>query len=417
MNKDQFIKRSKQGMPDLLDLSEHYNCALTEELSAGSPISLGAIPQGIQLYADAVFDVRGMIRLSGQNYSDPDTGSFPQSAEPIRVDRTIRKLHFLHGVIGTEERDKAIASYILQYEDGQRRRIPLAYGRNTANVLADHEGTTLADACTTRSVDEVGRGLAIYTYTIHNPLPEIPLSTIGFESENGICADPFLIAVTVEPTETIYLNFIDGSRPVNTIMPRNRWAHDDLVDLSRYFNASLDDDWHNHEGHDLQDVPKGIQVFGEVTFDVRGLIQLAAGNISLRRTGAVYPEKVEGIEVNRYAQKIHFLHACGWSTEPDTPVGAYRLNYPDGQSRTIELIYGRNITDWWVNPDMQLSKDTEVVWKGYNSFCRNLGVQVQLLRFSCENPIPGARISSVDIISYLETAGPFLLAITLENDG
>lgn len=404
-------------MPDLLDLSEHYNCSLTEELSSESPFSLETIPKGIQLYADAVFDVRGMIRLSGRNDIDSDTGSFPQSIGPIRVDRTIRKLHFLHGVIGTEEREKEIASYTLQYDDGQRRRIPLTYGRNIANVLDDHEGTALADACTTRSVDEAGRGLALYTYTIHNPLAEKQLSTIEFEMENDACADPFLIAVTIEPTETIYLNFSDGTRPVNTIMPRNRWAHADMVDLSRYFNASLDDDWHKHEGHDLQDVPKGIQEFGEVTFDVRGLIQLAAGNISLRRTGAVYPEKVEGIEVNRYAEKIHFLHACGWSTESDTPVGAYRLNYSDGQSRTLDLIYGRNITDWWVNPDTQLSEDTEVVWKGYNSFCRNLGVQVQLLRFSCENPLPDTKISSIDFISYLETAGPFLLAITLENDG
>ena len=91
----------------------------------------------------------------------------------------------------------------------------------------------------------------------------------------------------------------------NRIEKRSPKAGPNLVDLSDYYDTSLDDDWFQHPGHDLQDVPRGVQVLGGTPFDVRGLIQLA-GSKSLDVTGVVFPEAVKGIKVNRKGQRSIF---------------------------------------------------------------------------------------------------------------
>jgi hypothetical protein len=53
-----------------------------------------------------------------------------------------------------------------------------------------------------------------------------------------------------------------------------------LIDLSGCYTASLDDDWLVSAEANLQPLPKGMQNFAGVKFDVRGLIQLAGKNLN-----------------------------------------------------------------------------------------------------------------------------------------
>ncbi len=77
----------------------------------------------------------------------------------------------------------------------------------------------------------------------------------------------------------------------NQIAPRDPLACPDQVDLPAYYGTSLNDEWFNHAGRDLQDVPQGLQSFGGVLFVVRGLIVLA-GSRSLEVHCLVLPEAV-----------------------------------------------------------------------------------------------------------------------------
>jgi hypothetical protein len=184
--------------------------------------------------------------------------------------------------------------------------------------------------------------------------------------------------------------------------------------MSDYYNASMDDDWFQHPGHDFQDVPKGIQEFGGVTFDVRGLVQLAA-NKTLEVTGVVFPEAVKGIAVNRKGRRLHFLQACFWSTDEGAKLGEYVIHYADGQTRTAPILYGKNILDWWVSPEGGKLSEAEAVWQGSNPATRSMNLATQLINYTWENPLPEVEISSIDFISDLIIAGPFLVAITVEN--
>jgi hypothetical protein len=183
--------------------------------------------------------------------------------------------------------------------------------------------------------------------------------------------------------------------------------------LSDYYNASLDDDWFQHPGHDFQDLPKGVQVLGGVAFDVRGLIQLAASK-SLEVTGVVFPEAVMGIAVNRLGRQLHFLQACFWSTEEGTKLGEYVIHYADGQVRTAPIVYGENIMDWWVRPEDKLPAEAEEVWRGQNPSTRSYGFMTHLINYTWKNPLPEVEITTIDFVSDLIEAGPFLVAITVE---
>ena len=275
------------------------------------------LPKGVQAFAKAAFDVRGLIQLAGKGPIEKTGIAFPQSVKGIKIDRKGRKLHFLHGTAWKAEEDAKIGEYVLHYANGQTKSIPILYQRHAKDWWVQESDPLLTDADIAwtgenEASHKLDRKIQVYRYSVNNPLPSEEIKTIDFVSAMTTSA-PFLIGITVEPIKPSYEGFkmvtID-----NPIVPRSPKAGPELVDLSNHYNASLDDDWFQHPGHDFQDVPKGVQVLGGVSFDVRGMIQLA-GTKSLDVTGVVFPEAVKGIKVNRTGQRIHFLQACGWSAE------------------------------------------------------------------------------------------------------
>ncbi|NTW25861.1 MAG: hypothetical protein HGA37_14285, partial [Lentimicrobium sp.] len=147
------------------------------------------------------------------------------------------------------------------------------------------------------------------------------------------------------------------------IPERNPLADKRLLDLTSYYNAALADNLHHKPGNTLSDLPCGIQAFDNVTFDVRGVIQLA-GKRSAEITTLLYPESILEIPVSLKGSVLHFLHASAWNIEAEKmEIGEYFINYSDGQSLSLPLIYRENIRDWWGN-----SSETDQVsaWRGRN---------------------------------------------------
>jgi outer membrane lipoprotein-sorting protein len=116
------------------------------------------------------------------------------------------------------------------------------------------------------------------------------------------------------------------------IPARSADAGPDQIDLTSHYNAPLTEPWHSSlRENDLSELPQGLQQFEEVWFDVRGIVQLAGtAEPYLRR---LYPATVSNILVNRTFDKIHLLHATGWSAVDGTHVASLRLHYVDGQHR------------------------------------------------------------------------------------
>ncbi len=409
--------RSKQANHDMVDLSEYYTASLDDDWLGKEGLNLASLPKGVHAFAQAAFDVRGLIQL-GSRTAKKETGlNLSRDIKGIKIQYKGSKIHFLHGTSGSTREDKKIGMYVLNYKNGQTVSIPILYQRNIEDwqVKQGDPVPTDADIAWTgesTASKEQGYKIQLYKYTVNNPYPDLEIQTMDFISEMTESA-PFLVAITIEPNQHDYESF-RNVRIDNSIIPRSPEAGPDLVDLSEYFNTSPDDDWFNHAGHDLQDLPKGIQELGGVKFDIRGMIVLA-GTQSMAVTGVAFPEAVNGIKVNLKGRKLHFLQACGWSAEAGAKLGEYVIHYSDGQTKSAPILYQNNIMDWWVRPEDNPPTEAEEVWRGQNPSTRNAGFETHLINYTWKNPLPDVEITAIDFVSDVIAAAPFLLAITVEQ--
>jgi hypothetical protein len=194
-----------------------------------------------------------------------------------------------------------------------------------------------------------------------------------------------------------------------------------LIDLSEFYNGSLTAGWlpstdFGTTAQKTLPVPRGVQQFDKIDFDVRGLIQLSGQMMKVR--GGIFPEKIKGIRVGLKCKRLHFLHAGTWcdSVENGTRIGSYVVHYADGEEREISIVSGDNVGDFsTLNPeaaphDLPRAK---VVWKGENAAREWLGM-IGIYKIAWENPLPETEVKAIDFVSAMTAASPFLIAITAE---
>jgi hypothetical protein len=186
-----------------------------------------------------------------------------------------------------------------------------------------------------------------------------------------------------------------------------------LIDLSAFYNAGFKGNWHaDRENNDLSELPTGIQKFTNITFDVRGLVQVGNGKDQTNR----FADSVSGLPVKGKLHRIHFLHAAIWGFDPvGTVIGKYVIHYADGTEEVKPLVLGKDLLDWWTQPPQSVSgEELHVAWTGKNGNSREQSTTIQLYKTTWENPRPDAEIVSIDLISAQRKAAPFLVAITVE---
>ncbi len=201
--------------------------------------------------------------------------------------------------------------------------------------------------------------------------------------------------------------------PKRAIQERDNFCSKNLLNLTSYYTESPDDDIHHKPGNTLSDLPKGLQNFGGIDFDIRGVIQLA-GHRSLEITTQVYPQKITGIPVDLNGKSIHFLHASAWNIDFEPmEIGYYQINYSDGEYEQIKLAYRLNIWDWWSSENDALLNP---IWKGKNQRTTAINQHVRLFLLTWENPYPEKQINSIDLFSNCEGPGPMIVAISITDN-
>ncbi|MCI0746832.1 MAG: serine/threonine-protein kinase [Verrucomicrobia subdivision 3 bacterium] len=195
-------------------------------------------------------------------------------------------------------------------------------------------------------------------------------------------------------------------------------ATPNLIDLTRYYNASLAQTWlpTNYVGrsNDLAQLPVGVQKLNGVAFEIRGLIQLSGS--ALENFGARFPQRVANIPVQRKCRKLHFLQGAAWEALYGTVIGKYVVTYADGERREIKIVFGKNVREWWFPPTQpQITMEAAVAWQGTNPASRNMGMALRIYQFQWENPRPDTEVHTIDFVSSMEKPAPFLLAITAED--
>jgi hypothetical protein len=186
------------------------------------------------------------------------------------------------------------------------------------------------------------------------------------------------------------------------------------INLGAHMNRKLGEPFPGADvGNDLSELPPGPQLLAGIPFVV------GSGLIYVGRTLVAGPQQVAGITIGGHFGKLHVLHSCGFGhgTQDGRPIARYVVSYEDGSTVDLEVVYGRDLLDWWSSPGRQNPSRASVGWEGENAAVRGSGVKVQLFVASWDNPQSGKRVLSLDYVAADATTEvvPFCVAITAER--
>ena len=203
------------------------------------------------------------------------------------------------------------------------------------------------------------------------------------------------------------------------IPPRDPQARSNLIDLTAQYNGGLGENWRGlYANDDLAALAPGLQQFGGVEFDVRGVVQVSGQ--WLRRQGRKFPERVEGLRIGQTCQRLHFLHAAGYvsGSVNGTQIARYVVHYANGQEQDIPVIYGRDVLRHWVRSAPTNSATGPVLaWMGKAgpTNAPAAGLSPALYHTTWLNPSPQVRIESLDFVSAMTEVDAFLVGLTLDS--
>jgi len=186
-----------------------------------------------------------------------------------------------------------------------------------------------------------------------------------------------------------------------------------FISLKGYTNVKWDENLHSlrFENNNLKSLPNGKQKFADVEFEIGdGLLQLGSQTVDK-------PKEFKDIKVGRTFKKLHFLQACGYDTDDGATIGKYVVHYDDKTTADIEIVFGRDVVDWWAYPDRKGPTKGKVAWEGENEASKGFNAKIKLYLMTWENPNPGKKVLSLDFVAtnLEQPAAPFCVAITAED--
>jgi WD40 repeat protein len=186
------------------------------------------------------------------------------------------------------------------------------------------------------------------------------------------------------------------------------------VDLQPKANQKLKETFisaNNFEDNHLAELKQGKQTLEGFKFNIgEGMIYLANKKLKDK-----LPEKVEGIKVVAKFAHLHILHATAYRDTPDTVIGKYIVRYDDKTTETIDVAYGQDVMDWWNYPGSTPPGRGKVVWTGANDAAKGFDATLWLFAHTWQNPHPNKQVASIDFVSTLTDAAPFVVAMTLQG--
>jgi hypothetical protein len=183
------------------------------------------------------------------------------------------------------------------------------------------------------------------------------------------------------------------------------------VDLQPRANQKQNETLISVPGNTLAGLKQGKQTLAGLRFDVGPrLIQLA--NEELR---GKLPGKVEGIQIGAKFARLHVLHGTAYFADDGAVIARYVVHDADNSKETVEVVYGKDVRDWWRHDDDKGPTRGKVAWEGSNPAAKAGGCSLWLFSLTWKNPRPGQRVLAIDCVSTLTDAAPFVVAMTLEG--
>lgn len=197
------------------------------------------------------------------------------------------------------------------------------------------------------------------------------------------------------------------------------------INLKSKVTLALNASSSSHEDNTLAELAPGIHIIGGVPFDVEGRVQLWGRGFA--DSGRFFPERVRNIAVGRNCGRIHLLHGSEFTGDDlaGKTVARLVLHYTDGSQAEIRIKAGEHLADWWgpiYRTDVPRESretsapGTELAWSGSNPWIkeRQPDYSLRLYKSTFLNPHPECRLASVDYVSELTGAAPFMVGMTVE---
>jgi hypothetical protein len=189
-----------------VDLTEYYNAALIQSWHSGMlSNSLDMLPPGLLQLGKSVFDVRGIIQVSGIDLRNaelkvhkPGPG-YPRQINGIKIGKFCRELHLLQAAGWHAEDGTRVGSYIVHYADQQQQVIPIVYGEDVRdwNGSSDMSTELTHGQLVWSAINNAGLHVRLFKTTWINPMPENEIVSLDYTTAMANAA-PFLIAITAE---------------------------------------------------------------------------------------------------------------------------------------------------------------------------------------------------------------------------
>jgi len=196
-------ERDSRAPAKLIDLTKHYNAALTEgwhRTGPNEPIAndLSTLPRGIQKIAGTEFDIRGLIQLGSRKLSHP---RFPLSAKNIDVNQKAARVHFLQGTGWSAPDGTPVATFVMHLANGKTHEFTVNYGDHIYDWVASQPNPKSRDSVVAWSGTSPLTGgqatLNLFKIQWTNPEPDQSITKIDYIASN-LDPAPFLIAITAE---------------------------------------------------------------------------------------------------------------------------------------------------------------------------------------------------------------------------
>jgi hypothetical protein len=170
--------------------------------------NLATFPRGRQVFSGVPFQVNGIVQLSGKKNLEWGRTEYPEAVKDIKLGKTVRQFHLLHGAGGVYDGDGTIiAKLVLHYADRSEQAIEIKTGEHVRDWWGDPtqavtgKNSELAWKGSNPAIQKYGGAkpgsLRIYKTTFANPQPDVSVTSIDYISTMRNSAS-FLMGLTIE---------------------------------------------------------------------------------------------------------------------------------------------------------------------------------------------------------------------------
>lgn len=201
-------------------------------------------------------------------------------------------------------------------------------------------------------------------------------------------------------------------------------TNEKTIDLKPFLNRTLADSIAGtSKDNNLSALAAGVHTFNGVPFDVEGVIKLEGKAIANGKEK--FPTRIN-IPLSSKCSRLYLLHGASHQDTPGERIAWLILHYQDGSTARIDINGCEHVLDWWgpiYNTDSGVgryttSPDTELAWAGSNPDIKENApaFSLRLYQTAFTNPHPDRTISSIDYVSALSGASPFLAGLTINSN-